>query len=187
MVDAHRHDQDHVSALPFLHAMFKTFSQPERTPAMMMLKKTPHPRLTPWQCARAETTAIGVRLPRQLLLSSLVAVALLASGSVARAAEPAAIIEMDQLKFRPEKVTIKAGETVEWRNTSRAVHTVTADPQKAANMEHVQLPESAESFNSGSMRPGATFRYSFTVPGTYRYFCIPHQAAGIIGEVVVEP
>lgn len=101
--------------------------------------------------------------------------------------EPAATVGMtDDLKFEPETITIEAGETVLWRNSSNLVHTVTADPSKAADPAHVELPEGAETFDSGFIEAGGTYSHTFEVPGRYRYFCIPHEAAGMIGEVVVE-
>ena len=36
------------------------------------------------------------------------------------------------------------------------------------------------------MPPGGTFDYTFTVPGTYRYFYVPHEALGMIGTIVVK-
>jgi plastocyanin len=98
----------------------------------------------------------------------------------------AAVTMTDKVIFEPQTVTVKAGQTVAWKNTSRLVHTVTADPAKAATPSHVQLPDGAETFDSGAIRPGETYRRTFTVPGTYRYFCIPHEAAGMVGEIVVE-
>lgn len=91
----------------------------------------------------------------------------------------------NQLTYTPERVSIRAGQTVKWTNTSDIVHTVTADPQKANNPEHVRLPGQARTFDSGDIEPGGTFTHTFTVPGTYRYFCIPHEAAGMVGEVEV--
>lgn len=102
-------------------------------------------------------------------------------------AEAAAVIEMDALNFLPaEGVRIQAGETVLWRNTSQALHTVTADPEQAQDVENVSLPDDVEPFDSGELEPGDTFELTFTEPGTYRYFCIPHEAAGMVGEIIVE-
>lgn len=91
----------------------------------------------------------------------------------------------NRLKFDPPSVTIKAGQTVEWKNGSALVHTVTADPDLAARAKDVALPEGAEPFNSGNLKPDATFLHFFNLPGRYKYFCIPHEAAGMLGEVVV--
>ncbi|MCW8193852.1 c-type cytochrome [Proteobacteria bacterium 005FR1] len=96
------------------------------------------------------------------------------------------VVEMtDKLKYVPAKITIQPGGTVEWRNTSSLVHTVTADAQKASDKSHVKLPPKAGSFDSGNIQPGGSYRKTFDVPGQYRYFCIPHEAAGMIGEITV--
>jgi len=102
--------------------------------------------------------------------------------------KPAAVVKMtDQLTFEPARVTIKAGETVRWKSASLLVHTVTGDPALAAKPEDAALPPGAKPFNSGNIKPGGQFQHTFKVPGTYRYFCIPHEGAGMIGVVVVQP
>ncbi len=106
----------------------------------------------------------------------------------AGSAAPVAKVDMtDQLRFAPGQVTIHPGETVEWKNTSVYTHTVTADPSWAAKPQNVQLPEGVKPFDSGKIPPGKTYQHTFTVPGAYRYFCIPHQDSGMIGEVIVKP
>ena len=89
------------------------------------------------------------------------------------------------LQFEPHQVTIKAGQAVRWTNTSFDMHTVTADASLAADASHVLLPDGAEPFNSGLIAPEKTFGKTFSVPGRYRYFCIPHEATGMVGEVIV--
>jgi len=65
------------------------------------------------------------------------------------AASAAAVVNIsDLLQFEPKVVTIKAGQEVVWYNKSVLKHTVTADPGKAADLSHVQLPEGAEPFDS---------------------------------------
>lgn len=97
------------------------------------------------------------------------------------------VVEMTgDLVFAPETVTVEAGDTVQWRNVSNVIHTATADPDAAADPGHVTLPEGAEAFSSGILPPGQTFSHTFEVPGRYQYVCLPHEAAGMIGEVIVE-
>jgi len=104
-----------------------------------------------------------------------------------KAKSAAAFVKMtDLLQFDPKVVTIKAGQTVAWYNQSVLKHTVTADPSKAANLADVQLPDGAEPFDSDLISPKATYQRTFSVPGKYRYFCIPHEATGMVGQVVVE-
>jgi len=101
---------------------------------------------------------------------------------------PDAVVTLtDMLTFDPYDVVIRAGQTVEWKNGSVLVHTVTADPGLAANKKDIALPEGAKPFNSGNMEPGGVFSHKFTVPGTYKYFCIPHEGASMVGVVTVKP
>jgi len=66
--------------------------------------------------------------------------------------------------FSPAKLTIKAGTTVTWKNTTAVGHTVTSDDGK--------------SFDSGMANPIAaqsgTFSFTFTTAGTYAYHCAIH-------------
>ncbi len=99
-----------------------------------------------------------------------------------------AVVQLtNMLTFDPKVDTITAGETVEWDNGSLLVHTVTADPSKATQDGSAALPEGAEPFDSGNIEPDGKFTHRFTVPGLYRYFCIPHEGASMIGEIVVLP
>ncbi len=98
--------------------------------------------------------------------------------------------------FEPETITVSAGDTVVWTNEARDAHTVTAVED--------DLPADAEYFSSGDfsteelateeenlamalISSGETYSHEFTVPGTYRYYCIPHRSAGMAGTVIVEP
>ena len=104
-----------------------------------------------------------------------------------QAQDPAVTIGMtDDLEFNPKTVTIKAGETILWKNNSKLVHTVTFDPSKAIDKSHVKLPANVEPFGSGRISPGNNYSHTFETPGNYKYFCIPHEASGMIGEVIVE-
>ena len=101
-------------------------------------------------------------------------------------AAPAATVEMtNSLNFTPDTVIIHTGETVRWKNTSLLVHTVTGDPSKETMEISATLPEGARPFDSGYLDPNETFEHTFTVPGTYGYFCIPHEAA-MRGIVIVK-
>lgn len=100
---------------------------------------------------------------------------------------------MEGQAFTPETRTVQVGETVEWVNDSAEAHTVTATESS--------LPDGAEYFSSGGssseeeavrnlagelIDPGESFEWTFDEPGTYRYYCIPHQGSGMKGSVVVE-
>ncbi|MGE0794739.1 MAG: plastocyanin/azurin family copper-binding protein [Microbacteriaceae bacterium] len=107
-------------------------------------------------------------------------------GGSADAANEVTIEMTDALKFSPQRVTIKVGGTVTWENPSTVVHTATGDPDKVADADNVSLPDGAEAWDSGFVRPGDSFSHTFTEPGTYEYACIPHEGVGMVGTVVVE-
>lgn len=86
--------------------------------------------------------------------------------------------------FSPASLSINVGETVQWR--SNGSHSTTADPDLAQNPDDVQLPAGASTWNSGILLDGYTFSMTFSVPGTYRYFCIPHEISDdMVGEITV--
>ena len=91
----------------------------------------------------------------------------------------------NQLRYEPAAVTISAGQAVRWRNTSALIHTVTADPSKAMQAANVRLPAGANAFDSGDVAPGESFTWTFTEPGEYRYVCIPHEGAAMVGTIMV--
>lgn len=98
----------------------------------------------------------------------------------------AATVDMtNSLEFVPARIVVEAGDTVEWRNTSQQVHTVTADPSLAQDPEHIRLPPGADAFNSGNLPPGETYRHTFEEKGTYHYVCLVHEMQGMMGTVVV--
>lgn len=122
----------------------------------------------------------------------LLGVSLLLGGCASAAAPPtegasAAVVTMHFHSFEPKTVTIPVGGTVRWENRSLIWHTVTADPALAKKPEDVSLPQGAAGFDSGKVEAGAVYQRKFTVPGTYRYFCQPHEVMGMVGEIRVMP
>jgi plastocyanin len=98
----------------------------------------------------------------------------------------AAVVEMnDQLAFDPQEIEVSAGEKVTWENVGKVAHTVTADKSMAADPSLVSVPAGTKEWDSGFVGEGESFSRRFQKPGTYRYFCIPHDGAGMVGSVVV--
>jgi plastocyanin len=63
------------------------------------------------------------------------------------------------LAYVPSRIEITAGTTVRWTNNDPLIHTVTATDG---------------SFGSPQFGLDATWRYTFTKPGTYTYYCSLH-------------
>jgi plastocyanin len=91
------------------------------------------------------------------------------------------------LQFDPAKVTVSVGEKVTWVNEASVDHTATGDPAKAAEKADAGLPQGAEPWDSGFVKPGASVTMTFGVPGTYRYFCVPHENVDMVGVIEVVP
>ncbi|MGH7932435.1 MAG: cupredoxin domain-containing protein [Candidatus Binataceae bacterium] len=127
----------------------------------------------------------------RLLLMSLLAGAIfvLANGlsGTAHAAGKTVVVTMTDKPptYVPEKLTIKVGTTVEWKNNAKTLHDVTTDVTAVQNKSDVSLPPGAKSFDSGFMTPGVSWSHTFTVPGHYKYACIPHEKDHMVGEVTV--
>lgn len=77
--------------------------------------------------------------------------------------------------FNPSRVTINVGDTVEYVNRDEVAHTFTA----------LTVPSGAQKFDSGLVEPGKSWRYTFTVPGEYRWYCTAHPHKG--GILTVQP
>ena len=134
---------------------------------------------------------LAARATRQSLAAALVLAAAGCglTGPAHQAAMPdaAAVVDMGFMSFEPATVTIHAGQSVEWRNTSIITHTVTVNPAAAATAGDSALPAGAIPFSSGDVPAGKIFLYKFTVPGTYKYICTHHETDGMVGTVVVAP
>ncbi len=72
--------------------------------------------------------------------------------------------------YSPDQVTVMMGvnNTLTWVNNDNAPHTVTANDG---------------TFDSGNVGSGASYTYTFTAPGTYKYYCAYHS--WMVGTVVV--
>lgn len=108
--------------------------------------------------------------------------------SPAKAANSPVVIKMADKApyYAPEKISIKAGDTVKWVNDGQSVHSVSTTVANAQNPKDTSMPKGAQAFDSGFIPPGGDFSHTFTVPGTYKYFCLPHEKEGMVGFVVVK-
>lgn len=68
-------------------------------------------------------------------------------------------VSIHNFVYKPAKLTVHAGDTIEWKNTDTVPHTVT---------------DQHGSFDSKEILPNASWTYVATQPGTYHYTCTPH-------------
>ncbi len=126
---------------------------------------------------------------RQFMMAGGLALADLAVPSSLRAAGVVEIHmrsdpEGANVWFDPIGVHIMPGQTVRWV-LKENVHTSTAyHPQN--DLHSLRIPEGARPWDSGFLvNPGDHFDVTLTVEGVYDYFCMPHEAAGMVGRIVV--
>lgn len=85
--------------------------------------------------------------------------------------------------FDPVGLLLEPGQTVRWICDAN-VHTATA--YSPVNDNHsLRIPDKAKPWNSGFLLPGKDFAVTLTVEGVYDYYCIPHEAAGMVGRLIV--
>ena len=86
---------------------------------------------------------------------------LLASLAIPAAAAPpkggTATIEIDNFMYKPDALTVNAGDTVVFTNDDQVLHNVTGS-----------------GLVSGDIAGGASWKHTFTDPGTYAYVCGYH-------------
>lgn len=92
-----------------------------------------------------------------------------------------------QSQFDPKQLTVKVGDTITWKVVGAMPHSTTSDPAKAADESNAQVPDGAETWDSGILTgEGTEFSYTVEVAGEYTYFCIPHESLGMIGNFTAE-
>lgn len=132
--------------------------------------------------------ALTKTIPRIAIVAA--AATLLIGAWTAHAEEkPSVVIKMIDMpaSFEPQNITIKVGDTVEWKNVGNSVHHATSDPSEAMKPEDASTPNGAKAFDSGFLHPGDTYSHTFTEPGIYNYVCAPHETSGMKGKIVVVP
>ena len=98
-------------------------------------------------------------------------------------AEVAMITRDSSHHFEPHVVWITPSSTVTWTLES-GTHTTTA--YHPGNEKPLRVPEGTAAWDSGVLAAqGDTFEHSFDTEGIYDYFCIPHEATGMLGSVIV--
>ena len=68
-------------------------------------------------------------------------------------------VVIDSLRFDPQLLTVKAGDTIVWVNHDPFPHTVTAE---------------GKSFDSHEIAPGRSWKYTARKAGEFAYACVLH-------------
>ena len=108
-----------------------------------------------------------------ILRNASAALALLCLAGPGLAAQPDTAtrdtVTIDNFAFDPPTLTVAPGTKVTWVNKDEEPHTVTS--------VNKDVP-----FKSAGLDTDDTFSFTFTKPGTYKYFCSvhPHMVATIV-------
>ena len=105
----------------------------------------------------------------KFILYVITAILLVVSPSVpAKAANPEIVIS--EYMFAPETVTVAAGTKLTWVNHDDVPHTIvdSATPKL---------------FHSGALDTNDSYSFTFSKPGTYKYFCTLHPQ--MVGTIIV--
>jgi len=102
------------------------------------------------------------------------------------------VVMTDELAFEPETVTVAPGGAVRWENGTTITFTVTAYEETIPRgVEYFasggfDSEETArEAYPEGGIASGESYEHVFEAPGTYEYFCVPQEGAGMTGTVEV--
>ena len=111
-------------------------------------------------------------MKRLLYLLALAFMALVLFEPNAGAQSQNVTVSMEDNFFDEANITVPVGTTVTWVQNGNNSHTTTS---------YDGLWDS--SLIAGGS--GGTFSFTFNEPGTYTYFCRPHEAMGMVGTVTV--
>jgi plastocyanin len=124
------------------------------------------------------------------------------AGAGAAAAAPSAsggathVINMVQTgpnsyRFEPDTFTIKVGDVVDFKSVSGQMHDVAfwADsiPPGAADVLNAAIPDQTAPLSTAMIPEGQDVSISFAgaPTGVYKFYCIPHIAMGMKGQLTV--
>ena len=126
-----------------------------------------------------------LEMPRLAIVAISVAMLAMPLGPARAQSSPVIVKMQDQPpSYAPQKLNIKVGTTVQWTNAGEMVHTVSTTG--AANRKDASVPKGAAAMDSGFIPPGGNYSYTFAMPGTYRYVCLPQEKAGMLGTITVK-
>jgi Cu(I)/Ag(I) efflux system periplasmic protein CusF len=114
------------------------------------------------------------RLMMVLVLALLAGPALAEEYTVKEISDPAG---NKPYYFEPAELTIQPGDTVNFVNAQEDLHDVM----------FIEVPKGVDEMIMSPMheKEGDRFSYTFTIPGTYRFHCHPHETLGMKGTLIV--
>ena len=94
-------------------------------------------------------------------------------------------------RFVPDTLTIKTGDNVVFKGVSGLGHDVAFYPDSippgAAAVLNAAIPDKPQDLATAMINDGQSVTVSFAgaPAGVYKFYCIPHQAMGMKGQITV--
>ncbi|XP_021756545.1 plastocyanin, chloroplastic-like [Chenopodium quinoa] len=87
------------------------------------------------------------------------------------------------LAFIPSDFTVASGEEILFKNNAGFPHNVVFDEDEIpSGVDAGKISMSEEDLLNAA---GETYKVTLTEKGTYKFYCSPHQGAGMVGKVTV--
>uniref|UniRef100_A0A1J3JBP3 Plastocyanin n=1 Tax=Noccaea caerulescens TaxID=107243 RepID=A0A1J3JBP3_NOCCA len=87
------------------------------------------------------------------------------------------------LVFVPKEFTVAKGEKIVFKNNAGYPHNVVFDEDEIpSGVDASKISMDEQALLNG---PGETYEVTLTEPGSYSFYCAPHQGAGMVGKVTV--
>jgi len=107
--------------------------------------------------------------------------------NTAKEAQPETrVVEIWNLKFMPDVITVKPGTVIKWVNKDDFDHDVTSglsiNGPEARNMDETKFPD--HKFYSGLFGQGKSFSVTLTKKGEYNYYCNIHPF--MVAKIIVK-
>ena len=105
------------------------------------------------------------------------------------------VVDMTAVAYEPAELTVSKGDTVAWTWAAGEAHSVTAyeetipegaDYWASGGFDSQSAAETGWENGKGAVQSGQSYVHTFETAGTHEYYCIPHEAAGMVGTVIVE-
>nr|1TEF_A Chain A, Plastocyanin, chloroplast [Spinacia oleracea]1TEF_B Chain B, Plastocyanin, chloroplast [Spinacia oleracea] len=87
------------------------------------------------------------------------------------------------LAFLPGDFSVASGEEIVFCNNAGFPHNVVFDEDEIpSGVDAAKISMSEEDLLNA---PGECYKVTLTEKGTYKFYCSPHQGAGMVGKVTV--
>ncbi|MFB6309232.1 MAG: DUF5059 domain-containing protein [Haloarculaceae archaeon] len=104
------------------------------------------------------------------------------------------VVEAKAVSFAPKELEVSVGDTVAFKHAGGEAHSVTAYGDNipdgatywaSGGFDSEEAARSGWEAGKGAVQSGQSYVHTFETAGEHQYVCIPHEAAGMKGTIVV--